>query len=195
MAKKPTPTPQPPQAPQTPPTAKQKGEYYFWGETSEKNIENAITWILDMNALEKDKPKALTLYINSYGGCLASGQSLVYVMRHSAIPVNTVGTGMVVSCGLMIFMAGRHRKISSMADILTHQYYASIPWQKHHEHQAEFKRNEMTLDRMVQHYIACTGLTDKVIRSELLGPTDFWMTPEQAIDYNMADEIIDTFNR
>jgi ATP-dependent protease ClpP protease subunit len=46
-----------------------------------------------------------------------------------------------------------------------------------------------TQDRILQQYIACTGLPKQKIIKELIGKSDRWLNPTQVVEYNIADRI------
>ena len=45
------------------------------------------------------------------------------------------------------------------------------------------------MKKIIQHYKECTGLSEKVIVTNLLQEHDSWLTPEEAIKFNLADKI------
>ena len=52
------------------------------------------------------------------------------------------------------------------------------------------KEFKSTYERMLAHYINCTGLKKKTIEKELLCEHDIWLTAEEALKFNIADEVI-----
>jgi len=167
-----------------------KGIYYFAGEFNQGSVKDCITWILDANFQDKTQYEALTLIISSYGGDLFSAFALIDVMRGSAIPVRTIGLGIIASAGLMTFIAGEkgHRIITPNTSILSHQWSAGT-YGKEHELMASQKQFDLTTKRMISHYKKCTGLTDKQIRAKLLPAQDVWLSGEEAKEYGLADQV------
>lgn len=150
-----------------------------------------VTWILEAN-IQKKKHDKLTLIVTSYGGYVVSGFAIIDAMRGSSIPVDTVGLGVISSCGLLIFMAGRkgHRILTPNTSILSHQW-AGGNYGKEHELLASVRANELVSQKMIAHYKKCTGLSEKVIREKLLPASDLWMSPQEALKYNVCDAIKD----
>ena len=67
-----------------------------------------ITWIIENNLMsDQRRRKELTLIINSPGGEVHSAFALIDTMKGSAIPIRTIGIGMIASCGILTFMAGK----------------------------------------------------------------------------------------
>ena len=128
--------------------------------------------------------------ICSDGGNVSDAFALIDVMRSSAIPIKTVGLGMIASAGLLIFISGTpgRRVLTPNTSILSHQF----SWMnegKAHELFATLKEFELTHKRMVEHYKQCTGLDEEEIKRVLLPPHDVWLTAEEALSYNICDAI------
>lgn len=173
-----------------PQTLADRGVYYFANEFSTATTKDVITWILDSNLQENNKFEQLTLMITSYGGDLMAAFALIDVMRGSAIPVHTIGLGVIASAGLMTFIAGEpgHRLITPNTSILSHQWSAGA-FGKEHELLATGRQFELTTKRMIAHYKKCTGLDENVIREKLLPPQDVWLSSQEAKKYNLADKV------
>lgn len=172
------------------PTLTENGIYYFANEFNLNTTRDAISWILDCNFQMQTKYSHLTLVISSYGGDLFSAFALIDVMRGSAIPVHTVGLGIIASAGLMTFIAGKpgYRLITPNTSILSHQWSAGS-YGKEHELVATQKQYDLTTKRMIAHYKRCTKLTEKKIREKLLPPNDMWLSSEEALELNLADKV------
>jgi ATP-dependent Clp protease protease subunit len=138
----------------------------------------------------QNPPENLTLIISSYGGDLHAAFALIDVMRGSRIPIHTVGLGIIASAALFTFIAGEpgHRIITPNTSILSHQYSMGS-FGKEHELFASIKQADLLTKKLMSHYKKCTKLKDAVIREKLLPPQDVWLSAEDAIQYNLADEI------
>lgn len=166
------------------------GIYYLASEFSISTVKDVITWILDSNFQSNTKFDHLTLIITSYGGDLFSSFALIDVMRGSAIPIHTVGLGVVASAGLMTFIAGKkgHRIITPNTSILSHQWTAGA-YGKEHELVATQRQFDLTTQRTIAHYKRCTGLTEKKIREKLLPPQDVWLCSDEALELGLVDTV------
>ena len=116
--------------------------------------------------------------------------ALIDVMHSSAIPVKTVGLGVIASAGLLIFIAGHkgRRVLTPNTSILSHQFSWSSEG-KAHELFATMREFELTQARMVAHYEACTGLDPEQIRKHLLPPQDIWLSAEESLALGICDHI------
>ncbi len=175
---------------QQPTTLADKGVYYFASEFNQQTVKEAITWILDANFQPKTPYDNLTLMITSFGGDMMAAFALIDVMRGSRIPIHTIGLGVIASAGLMTFIAGEkgNRIITPNTSILSHQWTWGA-YGKEHELLASQKQFDLTTKRVIGHYRKCTGLTEKMVREKLLPPQDIWLSSEEALQYNIVDQV------
>jgi ATP-dependent Clp protease protease subunit len=171
------------------------GICYMAEEFTSATTKPIINWIIEKNLLpQAHRPKELTLIINSPGGEVHSAFALIDVMKGSAIPIKTVGLGMIASCGILTFMSGTkgRRVITPNTSILSHQYsWGSVG--KEHELFARVREFELSTKRMVEHYKKCTGLSEKIVREVLLPAEDVWLDAKEAVKYGIADKIVQTY--
>lgn len=174
------------------PSLRDKGIFFLSGSFNEGTAKDIVTWILEENLASKRNYDHLTLIINSPGGNVNSAFAIIDAMRGSAIPVHTVGLGMIASCGLLTFIAGEpgHRTLTPNTSILSHQW-AWGSRGKSHELFAVVREFELTDQRMVDHYARCTGLKVKTIREKLLPASDIWLSAEEAKKLNLCDHVRD----
>ena len=162
--------------------------HLIYGEIEDENVEKACQWIIEAN-LENKHPN-LHLIINSVGGSLTSAWSLIDFISTSRIPISTYGLGQSASAGLLLLMSGAKggRYASENVSIMSHQFAGGLDDTFHNINsmQIEFKN---THERYLNHYVKCTGLAKKTVKNKLLSPTNTWLTAEQALKYNLIDEI------
>ena len=171
------------------------GLYYMADGFTYESTAPIVKWIIEKNLLpDSERPEKLTLVINSPGGSVHAAFALIDTMKGSAIPVHTVGLGLIASCGVLTFMAGEkgHRTLTPNTSILSHQYSWGSGG-KEHELFARVKEFELSTQRMLDHYKKCTGLSEKVIREVLLPAEDVWLSAEEAVKYKIADKIVETY--
>jgi ATP-dependent Clp protease, protease subunit len=168
------------------------GMYVFMGEVSDDAIKPIIEWILVENHVVKKKKKELLLMICSEGGSVEDAFALIDVMKSSSIPIKTVGLGCVASSGLLIFLAGMkgRRMLTPNTSILSHQY-SNYHEGKHHELFAIAKEHSLIQERMLRHYQQSTGLSEELILSKLLPPTDVYLSADEALALGLCDYVTD----
>lgn len=164
--------------------------HFINGEIDEGAVKEAIKWILYEN-LEKGKDKILTLYINSCGGSLTDAFALIDIMKQSNYTIRTVGIGNVMSAAFLLFACGTkgQRYIAKNASIMCHQFTESLD-SKYHDIKAQMKETENLNSRMVQILKEATDLPPSKIKSKLLPPSDVYLTAEELIQFNVADNIL-----
>jgi ATP-dependent Clp protease, protease subunit len=168
------------------------GMYVFMNEVSDDTIKPIIEWILVENHVVKKKKKELLLMICSEGGSVEDAFALIDVMKSSSIPIKTVGLGCVASSGLLIFLAGMkgRRMLTPNTSILSHQY-SNYHEGKHHELFAIAKEHSLIQERMLRHYQQSTGLSEELILSKLLPPTDVYLSADEALALGLCDYVTD----
>ena len=167
------------------------GIMYFSDGFDSNTTKPVIQAIIEKNLLpDSTRPKELTLVINSPGGQVHSAFALIDTMKGSAIPVKTVGLGMIASCGLLLFISGSkgRRILTPNTSILSHQFSWGT-YGKEHELFAAQKEYDLTTTRMLTHYKKCTGLSDDKIRKYLLPPQDVWLDAKEAKKLGICDEV------
>ena len=173
----------------------ENGYYYMAEPFTAETTKPIIIWIIENNLMTaRNRKKDLTLIINSPGGEVHSAFALIDTMKGSAIPIKTIGIGMIASCGVLTFMAGAKGKrlLTPNTSILSHQYSWGSAG-KEHELFARVREFELSTERMLTHYKKCTGMSEKKIREILLPPEDVWLSSKEAVKYGIADKIVSTY--
>jgi ATP-dependent Clp protease protease subunit len=173
----------------------EQGYYYMADGFTYESTKPIVQWIIEKNLLPgSHRPEELTLIINSPGGSVHAAFALIDTMKGSAIPIKTIGLGLIASCGVLTFMAGAkgRRLLTPNTSILSHQYSWGSGG-KEHELFARVKEFELSTARMIEHYKKCTGMSEKKIREILLPAHDVWLSAEEAVTHGIADEIIETY--
>lgn len=137
----------------------------------------------------EEKVEQIQMIINSQGGEVSAGFSIIDMMESSRIPVHTFGTGEIASMGLMVFMAGARgkRMITPRTSILSHRF-SDRTGGNHSQLVACRKEQDMTHDRIVNHYLQCTSVkTRKGLERTLLKTVDTWLSPMEALKYGITD--------
>ena len=167
----------------------EKGIYYFTSIVYQGSCQNAIEWIVRKNMLPKeDQPKKLTIVLTTPGGCVYSCFGLLDTMKSSTIPIHTIGTGLIASCGVLLFLGGEKRTLSPNTSVLSHQFSTSTAG-KEHDIRAEMVEFDIIADRIISHYEGATGLDRDVIQEKLLPPSDVWLTTDECLEYGIAHKV------
>lgn len=142
--------------------------------------------------LANENPKAdITMYINSPGGSISSGMAIFDTMQFIPCDVSTVCFGMAASMGAFLLGAGTKGKRRALPNsrIMIHQPLGGARGQAA---DIEIQAKEILFVRaQINGYIA--QFTDQPVEKiEEDCDRDFFMTPEQAVDYGLIDEVVVT---
>lgn len=163
--------------------------YFLTGTIDPFSVEDAIKWIIYENTID-EPDKELTLYINSDGGDLNAAFALVDVMSKSRYPIKTIGIGTIASAAFLIFAAGTQgrRVVAENTSIMIHQYTCGF-MAKQHDFESYAKEMNLTNDRLQRFLVKVSSLNAKEIKTKLLPPSDVWLTPQELVNFGIADII------
>lgn len=163
--------------------------FFLTGAIDDYSVEEVIKWIIYENTIT-EQHKVLSLYINSDGGHLTSSLALIDIMRQSKYPIRTIGIGSIASAAFLIFSCGTkgYRIISKNTSIMCHQYSCGMMG-KQHDMEAHVKEMQLSNDRILNILKDVSNLDLKNVKLKLLPPTDVWLTPEELLNYGIADII------
>jgi ATP-dependent Clp protease protease subunit len=165
-----------------------KDRIIFLGDAIEDHVANLVIAQLLFLAAE-DPEKDVNLYINSPGGVVTAGLAIYDTMQYLKCPVSTICLGQASSMGALLLTAGTKGKRFALphARIMIHQPLGGVQGQATDiDIQArEILRMRETLNGILVHH---TGQSMESIRRDT--DRDFFMSPEQAREYGLIDEVI-----
>ena len=165
-----------------------KDRIIFLGDPIEDHIANLVIAQLLFLAAE-DPEKDINLYINSPGGVVTAGLAIYDTMQYLKCPVSTICIGQASSMGALLLAAGTKGKRFALphARIMIHQPLGGVQGQATDiDIQAReiLRMRETINDILVRH----SGQSMETIRRDT--DRDFFMSPEQAREYGLIDEVI-----
>jgi ATP-dependent Clp protease protease subunit len=142
--------------------------------------------------LESENPsKEISMYINSPGGVVTSGLSIYDTMQYIRPKVSTLVVGQAASMGSLLLAAGEKGMRFSLPNsrIMVHQPSGGYQGQAtdiwiHAEETMKLKR------RLNEIYVKHTGQPLEKVEAAL--ERDNFMSPEQARDWGLIDEIVES---
>lgn len=142
--------------------------------------------------LESENPKkSISLYINSGGGSISAGMSIIQTMKFIKPEVSTVlFGGTAASMGAMILSEGAHGKRFALPEsrVMIHQPSMEIGRGTAAEHEITIAELGKTKEKSIQMLVKSTGQSPAVVRKAI--EKDTWMTPEQALKFGLIDKIL-----
>ncbi len=139
----------------------------------------------------KDPEKDIYLYINSPGGSTTAGLAIYDTMQYVRCDVRTICIGSAFSMGALLLAAGTKGKRLSLpnARIMIHQPWGGVQGAAADIkiHAEEILRTRDQLNRILAEH---TGQPlERVARDT---DRDFFMSPEDAKNYRLIDDVIKT---
>jgi ATP-dependent Clp protease protease subunit len=133
----------------------------------------------------------ITMHIDSGGGSVKSGLSMVDVMNYIACDIRTVNTGMAASMGSVLLGAGTKGKRSSLRFSRTMLHQSSGGFRGNIQDaeidMKEWSKINKTLFDLLGEY--CNKSAKQVMKD---ASRDLWLDSQEALDYGIIDEIVKT---
>ncbi len=133
----------------------------------------------------------ITMHIDSPGGSVKSGLSMVDVMEYISCDIRTVNTGMAASMGSVLLGAGTKGKRSSLrfSKTMLHQTSGGAGGniQDARINMIEWEKTNKILFDLLGSY--CNKSAEQVIQD---ATRDLWLSAEEALEYQIIDEIVKT---
>ncbi|WP_420426870.1 ATP-dependent Clp endopeptidase proteolytic subunit ClpP [Algiphilus sp.] len=152
------------------------------------HVANLI--IAQLLFLESDNPeKDIHLYINSPGGVVTAGLSILDTMRFIKPDVATMCVGQAASMGSLLLAAGAKGKRYALphSRVMIHQPHGGAQGQAS---DIEIQAREILYlrQRLNEILAECTGQSIETIEKD--SNRDFFLSAEQAKEYGLIDEIM-----
>jgi len=142
--------------------------------------------LMFLNSIGQDD---ITMHIDSPGGSVKSGLSIVDVMDYINCDVRTINTGMAASMGSILLGAGTKGKRSSLkfSKTMLHQSSGGAGGniQDARISMVEWEKTNKLLFELLGVY--CDKPADVVMKDST---RDLWLSSDEALEYGIIDEII-----
>jgi ATP-dependent Clp protease protease subunit len=133
----------------------------------------------------------ITMHIDSPGGSVKSGLSMVDVMQYISCDIRTVNTGMAASMGSVLLGAGTKGKRSSLrfSKTMLHQTSGGAGGniQDARINFIEWEKTNKILFELLGEF--CGKSAEQVTED---AARDFWLSADEAVDYGIIDEVVKT---
>ena len=163
---------------------------FLWGEVNDKTARGTAEKFLYLEAIGPGKE--ITFYLNTPGGSITAGMALYDTIKLISSPVKVVIMGMAASMGAVLLCAGTKGKrlLFPHSRVLIHQPLITgrmmgVAVDIHIQAQEMEKlRDEINL-------ILTEASGQPLEKVEQDTDRDFYMSAQEAIDYGLADAIIE----
>jgi len=154
------------------------------------NDQVANVIIAQLLYLEREDPdKDISLYINCPGGVISSGLAIYDTMQLIHPDVSTICVGMAASMGTILLCAGAKGKRYALPNSTVHLHQAVGGAQGQASDVEIAAREIMRLQGLIRDILVKhTGQPlDKITHDT---DRDFYLNPEQAVEYGIVDEVL-----
>ena len=160
----------------------------FLGTPINDQIANLI--IAQLLYLEREDPeKDISLYIHCPGGIISAGLAIYDTMQLLRCPVSTICVGLAASMGTLLLCAGTKGKRYALPNSTIHLHQAVGGAQGQAADIEIAAREIMRMQERIRNIIAQhTGQTVEKIAHDT--DRDFYLDPQQAMEYGLIDEIL-----
>lgn len=165
----------------------------FLSEEVDDGIANAIVaYLLYLDSDDQTKP--IYLYINSPGGSVTAGMAIFDTMQHIKSEVVTICVGLAASMGAFLLAAGSKGKRLALphARIMIHQPLGGSRGQAT---DIEIEAKEIIRIRHQLNEILAERAGQPLEKIEKDTDRDYFMSAQEAKEYGLIDQVIETMNQ
>jgi ATP-dependent Clp protease protease subunit len=154
------------------------------------NDQVANVTIAQLLYLEREDPdKDISLYIHCPGGIISSGLAIYDTMQLIKPDVSTICVGLAASMGTLLLCAGAKGKRYALPNSTIHMHQAFGGAQGQAADVEIAAREIMRMQELIRGILSKhTGQTLEKIAHDT--DRDFYLNPEQAVEYGIVDEIL-----
>jgi ATP-dependent Clp protease protease subunit len=165
-----------------------KDRIIFLGTEVNDDVANVVT--AQFLFLESEDPeKEINFYVNSPGGSVTAGMAIYDTMQFIRPPVSTLCLGQAASMGAVLLAAGEKGRRYALphSRILIHQPLGGARGQAV---DIDIQAREILHAREEINNILARHTGQNLKKIEKDSDRDFFMSPEQAVEYGLIDEVI-----
>lgn len=162
---------------------------FFWGEVDDASARTATEQLL---YLEADKPgEEITLYLNSPGGSITAGMAVYDTMALISSPIKVIVVGLAASMGSIFLCGGTkgRRFLYPHARVLIHQPLI-MGTMRGAAVDIHIQAQEMEKLREEMNRILANASGQTMERIQRDTDRDFYLNAQEAIEYGLADAIV-----
>ncbi len=167
-----------------------KERIIFLGGPIVDQVANSV--IAQLLFLEHEDPKKdIMIYLNTPGGSVTAGMAIYDTMQYVKAPVSTICVGMAASMGAVLLAGGVKGKRFALpnSEILLHQVMGGAEGQAS---EIEITARQILKIKEKLNHIIAKHTGQKIDKIEKDTDRDFYLTPTEAKDYGLIDEVIKT---
>ena len=166
-----------------------KERIIFLGEDVNEHTANIVVAQL-LHLAYEDPDKDISLYINSPGGSVYDGMAIYDTMQFIKPDVATYGIGLQASMGAFLLSSGTKgkRHVLPNSRVMIHQPSAGTLGKVT---DMEITLRETIRIKQLLNEILAKNTGQKLAKIEKDVDRDFWMDAKEAVEYGLADKVIE----
>lgn len=163
---------------------------FLWGAVTDQSAKDLVEKLLYLEMI--DPGKEIVFYINSPGGSITAGMAVYDTMQLVTSPITVVVTGMAASMGSILLSGAKkgRRLLYPSSRVLIHQPLITGrmigPASDINIQAREMEKLREELNRILA--TASGQPLEKIMRDT---DRDFYLNAKEAIEYGLADRIVD----
>lgn len=170
---------------------------YLYGQIDNESVLNVRLIIDDFNKTKdnygiKIEPKKIILHINSPGGYLTSGISLMNIIRKSRVPIIVLVEGLAASAATLITVAAKYRIMCPYSFLLIHQLSGGT-YGKYEQLKHEQKISDKAMREIKQIFIEHTNIPNDLLNKLLMH--DIYLSPSECLKFNLIDIVLNPISK
>lgn len=160
------------------------------GEINQALAQKVVTQLILLQSISDDP---IRIYLNSQGGHVEAGDTIHDFIKFIRPDVHIIGTGWVASAGITIFLAAKkeHRYSLPNTRFMIHQPMGGVRGQAT-DIEIEAREIIRMHDRINRLIADATGQPLERVKKDT--DRNFWMSPDEALDYGIVGKRISHFD-
>ena len=163
---------------------------FLWGEVSDRSAREVTEKLLYLEATEPGKD--IIFYINTPGGSITAGMAVYDTMQLISSPITVVVTGMAASMGSILLCGASKGKrfLYPHSRVLIHQpLITGRMWAAAVDINIQAEEMEKLREELNGILAKASGQPLKKIQQDT--DRDFYLNAQEAIDYGLADAVVE----
>lgn len=170
--------------------------YHLRGAVTDETVDQIVKNILAHNNEDEGKDyhsrEPIHLSIETYGGGVNEGLSLVSTILSSQTPVYTYCRGRAMSMGFILFVAGHQRFMARFATLMFHSASATYGG-KMETIEKNLEQGQKLTRALMKITTETTNIPEDKLEHYLERKEEWYIDSEEALKYGMTDIILDEF--
>jgi ATP-dependent Clp protease, protease subunit len=160
---------------------------FLWGQVDDESAEDIVSKLLYLESIEPGTK--ITFFINSPGGVVTSGYSILDTMSLISSPVSTICMGLAASMGSILLSAGEkgQRFIYPMGEVMIHQPSIGLLQGSASDleiHAKQIMKTKETAARILSEN--CNQPLEQILKDF---ERDYWMDAKESVEYGIVDGV------